>query len=128
MIRIRPSEAPTQPPKRRREFPLSVKRAAYERSRGRCEACNAGGLAFNAMQYDHVLADGLGGEPTLENCEALCGPCHQAKTSTRDVPMIAKAIRIGKKWRGEKVSRNPMPGSRRSPWKKGFEGKAVRRD
>ncbi len=126
MTRIRPSEAPTQPPKRRREFPASVKRAALERSQGRCEGCNAV-LVPSGYQFDHSTPDGLLGEPTLENCEVLCGPCHQAKTSTCDVPMIAKAIRTGKKWRGEKVSRNPIPGSRRSGWRKRMNGTVERR-
>ncbi len=99
-------------------------------SEGRCEGCNAV-LVPSGYQFDHGVPDGLGGRPTLDNCVVLCsdGPdsCHGKKTAGRDVPMIARADRIGKKWRGEKVSRNPVPGSRRSGWKKTMSGKVVKR-
>ena len=78
----------------RREFPKRVRLAAAERARGRCErhlwregeACLGRPVAF-----DHVQADGLGGEPTLENCAALCASCHKEKTQSEDNPRMRKA-------------------------------------
>jgi hypothetical protein len=96
----------------RREFPKSVKLAAFKRADGRCEECG-GRLAVGKFEYDHALADGLSGEPTLENCEVLCanfpGACHGRKTATHDIPMIAKADRLRAKHIGAK---------RKKPWSK----------
>lgn len=68
----------------RREFPKSVTTAAYERSGGICE-CGCG-VAFrdgDGPEYDHVLEDFFGGEPTLENCKVLRKSCHAYKTRMR---------------------------------------------
>lgn len=44
------------------------------------------------FEIDHIRADGLLGEPTIENARLLCSPCHAEKTKT-DVAAIAKAKR-----------------------------------
>lgn len=79
----------------RREFPPKVKLAAWERAGGHCEECLARIVA--RPEYDHVLPDWLGGEPSLENCKVLCSKCHRLKTSTEDVPRIAKTKRTQRK-------------------------------
>jgi 5-methylcytosine-specific restriction protein A len=43
------------------------------------------------------LADGLGGEPTLENCKVHCKTCADEKTHTEDNPRMRKADRTVKK-------------------------------
>lgn len=83
----------------RRDFPAKVKLAAYKRclvnGKPHCEVmwdgkrCNK--LILGVPEYDHVKADGLGGEPTLENCQAACGACHKIKTHTEDRPIMAAA-------------------------------------
>jgi 5-methylcytosine-specific restriction protein A len=79
----------------RREFTKAVKRDAFLRANGACENPNCGArLSVGKFHYDHDTPDGLGGEPTLDNCVVLCVPCHRAKTSKRDVPAIAKTKRI----------------------------------
>jgi len=79
----------------RREFSAKVKLAAYERcqkdGKPHCEAC--GLRIVGVPEYDHVKPDGLGGEPTLENCQCLCGKCHRIKTHEEDRPVMAKADR-----------------------------------
>lgn len=85
----------------RREFPPKVRLAAWQRAEGCCEDCRreiVGPLA--PAQYDHIVPDALGGEPTLDNCMVLCRPCHGLKTAGADVPRIAKAKRIEKKRAG----------------------------
>jgi len=79
----------------RQEFPAKVKLAAWERSAGHCEECMA--RIIGRPEYDHILPDALGGEPVLENCAVLCSKCHRLKTSTGDVPRIAKAKRQQRK-------------------------------
>lgn len=111
----------------RREFSKKVRMAAWARCNGRCEDCTAK-LRPGKYEYDHDLPDGLGGEPTLENCRVRCTNCHSTKTAKRDIPMIAKADRSKAKFIGAKKSTRPMPGSRQSPWKHKVGGGWERRD
>lgn len=117
----------------RKEFPAKVKVAAYERSGGLCEAvhdgqrCNAR-LTVGKFAYDHVLPDALGGEPVLSNIEAICKPCHAAKTFKQDVPAISRAVRLNKAHVGAKQkSPRPMPGSKASGLRKRMDGTVERR-
>jgi len=109
----------------RREFSKQVKRDAFLRADGQCEGCGAK-LTFGKYHYDHIIPDGLGGEPTLENCGVLCTPCHKVKTTTKDVPAIAKTKRIQDRQKGIK---NPskFACSRDSKWKKRIDGTVVLR-
>jgi 5-methylcytosine-specific restriction endonuclease McrA len=90
----------------RREFPKQVKRDALKRAAKCCEACS---LPFGVkFHFDHDIADGLGGEPTLENCKVLCHGCHDEKTRKHDVPLIAKVKRISDKHNGIRSSRQKI--------------------
>lgn len=55
-----------------------------------CDGC---GLPCKKWEIDHVRADALLGEPTLENSRLLCIPCHKTKTAS-DVASISKAKRV----------------------------------
>lgn len=88
---------------RRKEFSKAVKREALLRSGGLCEAvgplyglepgqrCNVN-LAYG-VHFDHVNADSNGGEPTLENCAAVCPQCNMFKAHKHDTPRAAKVKR-----------------------------------
>lgn len=77
----------------RKEFSKAVKVACIKRATidGKvfCEECGALAKRF---EIDHIRADGLLGEPTIENAKLLCKPCHDEKTKD-DVAAIAKAKR-----------------------------------
>lgn len=88
----------------RQEFSAKTKLLAYKRclkaapsclvewiEQPHCEIC--GKRILGLPEYDHITPDGLGGEPTLENCQVLCGACHRAKTHIEDRPIMAKADR-----------------------------------
>lgn len=110
----------------RREFPTKVKIDAFERAGGRCEnpACGAK-LTVGKFHYDHEIPDGLGGEPTLENCKVLCHVCHAEKTRKTDVPAIAKTKRVRAKYLGaKKKSRSSL---RNEKWKRKVDGTVVPR-
>ncbi len=92
----------------RREFSTKVKAAAFQRSGGNCEGCTAR-LYVGKFAYDHIIADGLGGKPTLENCAVLCFACHGDKTFASDVPAIAKAKRREAKHIGATRAKRPWP-------------------
>ena len=95
----------------RREFPSKVKLAAWDRckinGKPHCERC--GCLIVGSGRYDHKIPDGLGGEPTLENCQCLCTKCHDVKTHTEDRPIMAKADRQKKSAAGVKRSKRKIP-------------------
>lgn len=82
----------------RREFSRKIRAQAFARSNGCCEHCGAK-LKAGEAEFDHVLPCELGGEPTLENCEVLCRPCHKPKTAS-DIRRIRKADRIRDKHSG----------------------------
>lgn len=72
----------------RREFAAEVKRQAIKRAGFVCEGVNEAGIRCRIeigrgqpVEYDHVITDWMGGEPTLENCQALCRVCHKIKTA-----------------------------------------------
>ena len=89
----------------RREFSKQVKREAFKRADKKCEGANCGVLFGMKFHFDHDIADGLGGEPTLENCKVLCHACHDEKTRKHDVPLIAKTKRIQDRHNGIKKRR-----------------------
>lgn len=93
----------------RREFPAQVRKEAWKRCKGRCEKCTAK-LFPGRFQYDHRIPDGLGGQPTLENCQVLCSNCHLPKTHDEDRPMMQKADNIAAKHFGY--------GAKKRPWAK----------
>lgn len=55
-----------------------------------CESCQ---LPAKRFQIDHRIADGLGGEPIIENAELICDVCFGIK-NPQDTTKIAKSKRI----------------------------------
>jgi hypothetical protein len=95
----------------RREFPLSVRKLAFKRCCRNgipyCESCPVELRAGNII-YEHVDPDGLGGEPTIENCKVHCRNCADVKTFTEDNPRMQKADRVLKKNFGLRPSRQKI--------------------
>lgn len=101
----------------RQEFSAAVKRAAFRRcckkdGKPRCENCG-NILVSGNITYEHLDPDGLGGEPTLENCGVWCTrPCSKGKDRV-DNPRMAKADRVLRKAydlapRGKKMQGRPF--------------------
>lgn len=92
----------------RREFSKEVRREAHARSGGICECprlASAGIPGFTAEGcgqrlgpantfYEHIICDGINGEPSLDNCAVLVKTCWRIKTDTYDQPVVAKAERV----------------------------------
>ena len=94
----------------RREFPLSVRKLAFKRccrdGIPYCEGC--GNQIRQTPIYEHVIPDGLGGEPILDNCKVHCKTCADTKTFTEDNPRMVKADRVLRKTYGLKPSRQKI--------------------
>jgi hypothetical protein len=97
----------------RKEFPQSVRKAAFRRccqpdGIPKCEAPGCGKvIRAGHLRYEHLDPDGLGGEPTLENCGAWCDVCSTAKDKI-DNPRMAKADAVLKKSFGLEPSRQKI--------------------
>lgn len=94
----------------RTEFPTSVRKAALERSGGKCE-CHLmppdiqgfpDDCTDEAKELDHIDCDMFGGEPTLENAAYLGTACHKIKT---------KADQAARKTRNKHAPRKDRPKS-----------------
>lgn len=97
----------------RKEFSQKVRKAAFKRccqkdGKPRCENCGNVLVAGN-ITYEHLDPDGLGGEPTLENCGVWCTrPCSTRKTTEEDNPRMAKADAVLKHTFGLEPSKKRM--------------------
>ena len=101
----------------RREFSKGTKLSAFMRAGGLCEKCGVK-LFKKSTEYHHVKEATFDGEPTLENCLAICTACHREITRGR-APAIAKSNRIRKRHVGIKKARTILA------WRK-FNGELVR--
>ncbi len=110
----------------RQEFPIKVRKAAYDRAAGICE-CGCGvPFGKERVEYDHVIPARLGGDNSLENCKALRLSCHKAKTRS-DLKSISKVRRAEKQQRGFEARKAVIPGSKKSRFKKRVDGTVVDR-
>jgi hypothetical protein len=109
-----------------RNFPKIVRRAAYSRADGQCEQCGAV-LLPGCFHYDHIVAWALSRSSTADNCQVLCSSCHGDKTARRDVPAIAKVVRIRDRMMATRGVRKLLPAGRRSGLRKTLAGPVVPR-
>jgi 5-methylcytosine-specific restriction enzyme A len=109
----------------RKEFSKKVKLAAWQRSGGICE-CGCGVKIITGVEYDHIVEDTLGGEPTLENCRVMSKRCHDLKTRTRR-PEIDKTNRVFEKRINARKKSRPIPGSKASGYRHKMNGDWVKR-
>jgi 5-methylcytosine-specific restriction endonuclease McrA len=104
-------------------FSEGVRNAVFMRAGGQCEHCKKK-LRRGSYQFDHVVPISIGGPSTVANCEVLCRECHNDKTNKIDTPRAAKTKRQKAKHEGTfRPTRNPVPGSRRSRWRKPLRGR-----
>jgi len=113
---------------RRQFFSTTFRLNLFLKRKGTCASCYLKIDAGKAWDIDHILPLALGGTNEPENLQILCKPCHQSKTYKSDIPRIAKTKRLKARHLGARSpSTRPLPGSRRSPWKRKLDGSVVRR-
>lgn len=121
----------------RLEFTKPVKLKMFKRAGGPenpcCEECRVS-VKGKPFEYDHTIeeweredvARGLRPPLTEDDGKLLCIPCHDEK-SGKKTSERAHVTRIAVKAAKAKISRNPMPGSKASKWKRKMDGTIVRR-
>jgi 5-methylcytosine-specific restriction enzyme A len=113
---------------RRPTFSTSFRLSLFLKRKGTCAACAQKIEAGKVWDIDHILPLALGGTNEPHNLQILCKPCHQSKTSHSDIPSIAKTKRLKARHLGAHApSTRPIPGSRRSPWKRKMNGSVMKR-
>jgi hypothetical protein len=114
-------------PVRRRSLATRERLALFLSCHGRCQRCGWILAPGKRWEVDHVIPLALGGRDHTVNMQVLCSPCHGGKTQRIDVPAIAKTTRIRARHLGARASRRPLPGGRRSRWKKTIDGRILER-
>ena len=111
----------------RRRFSAKALMARLIEFGGKCAhcQCKTGGSA--GLEWDHIQPLMMGGDDEMANLQPLCRGCHRAKTR-EDVAHIAKSKRMQQRAAGiSRQPRNPVPGSKASPWKRRVDGTVVKR-
>lgn len=104
---------------------MSAKRRMqiWEAHRGVCHICGAkidGGR--ERWDVEHIIALEISGDDSDANLAPAHVSCHRAK-SKQDAAAIAKAKRMEQRAAGiRRQTRNPLPGSKGSGWKRTFSG------
>jgi 5-methylcytosine-specific restriction enzyme A len=122
---------------RRAEFSAETKRQAFRRSGGICEChriphvfpqpCGCA-LVTGAIFYEHINPSQISGRNDLDNAAALTKTCWRIKTSTHDLPVIAKVKRVADRVLGIRPTpRQRLPGGRGDPFKLKIGGGVVDR-
>jgi 5-methylcytosine-specific restriction protein A len=104
--------------------PPRVKLRIFKRFGGTCQICFS--KIISGPEYDHRVALVNAGENRETNIVPLHGKCHSLKSKT-DMAIKSADRKTQLHHYGIKQSRNPMPGSRRSKFKKRLNGEVVLR-
>lgn len=104
--------------------PPRVKLRVFLKFGGTCQICFT--RIVSSPEFDHRVALINGGFNCESNLVPLHPKCHALKTRT-DVALKSADRKTQLHHYGIKQSRNPMPGSRRSKFKKRMDGTVVMR-
>lgn len=115
---------------KRRNITTKMRAEIFERHKGICHYCNMKVMPpGDSWDVSHVIPLGIGGADDETNWAVIhTNPCHRLLTATVDIPRIAKTKRQAQKNIGAKApSKSPLPGGKKSPWKRKIGGGVVPR-
>ena len=98
----------------------------FRDAKGKCHLCKRKIADGEFWHVEHPKARGLFGSDKQEDMRPAHIDCHAVKTKA-DNKIMRKSDRQMKKHFGTKRQGQPIPGSRRSGFKKKFNGEVVRR-
>lgn len=106
--------------------PPRVRLRIFDRHGGICHISGRKIRAGEQWDCDHVIALALGGEHREYNLAPALRELHRAKTA-QDVAQKSRIYRKRRSHLGIKKLGKPIPGSKRSKFKKKLDGSVVRR-
>ena len=59
---------------------VKIRKRILKRDKGLCQPCMKLGLLSTANTVDHIIPKAEGGTDDANNLQAICDPCHNAKT------------------------------------------------
>lgn len=65
-----------------------------QRDKHLCQPCKAQGRYTEATQVDHIVPIAEGGTDDRANLQAICSPCHEAKTQAEAMRAQGKTPRV----------------------------------
>ena len=111
----------------RRSIPAKERLSIFLRWNGGCHLCGGKITPGEAWEIEHVIPLAQGGDDHGDNLRPAHTKCHRAKT-VQDAGNTARAKRREAIHVGAKPpSRNPLPGGKRSKWKRKIGGGVVPR-
>lgn len=108
------------------KVPPRVRLRVFEKFGGRCYLSGRIIRPGDRWEIEHVVALSNGGENRESNLAPAIADDHKQKTA-QDRALKKKTDRTKKKFLGISKSKNPLPGSRASKWKRKIGGGIVRR-
>jgi len=105
-----------------------VRADIFLRHNGVCHLCSLKVHPGEEWDVSHEIPLEAGGKDDETNWLVAHRKCHRHHTAKVDAPLIAKVKRIHQRHIGAKKSKNPLPGSRNSLWKRKMDGTVVRRE
>lgn len=110
------------------KVPARVKERILASQEGRCALSGVPFSPASPPEFDHITPLRDGGEHRESNLQAISGHQHKLKTA-REAMVRAKVERLKASHLGYAAgSCNPIPGSRKSKWKRKLNGQVVLRD
>jgi 5-methylcytosine-specific restriction protein A len=101
----------------------------FLRHGGLCHLCSMKVIPGEEWDVSHDIPLEAGGKDDESNWLVAHRKCHRVHTSKVDMPLIAKVKRVRQKHLGANLkSKNPLPGSKSSKWKRKMDGTVVRRE
>ena len=108
------------------KVPPHVRLRIFERYEGICQITKRKIRAGERWDLDHAKPLADGGEHRESNLVPVLDWAHREKTAA-EARSRAKVRRKRQKHLGIEKTRNPMPGSRATKWKRTLDGKTVKR-